>query len=201
MRQSAAAALQLKSDPLCRTSPPGGLLIADTKELRLEAVRVLQQAAGIGAYAFAALTGAQYPKLLGLRAASERALHRGDLAEAEQRAQELLDLAERFKSDWNYGNAVHHGYLLRGQVALARGDVATAVAHLEEAGRTPGSPQLNSFGPNMHLAQALLSRGQADSVTAYLELCRKFWPTGPIDRWIGDIRDGREPDFGANVVY
>jgi hypothetical protein len=176
-------------------------MIADTKELRLEAVRVLQQAVGIGVYTFAALTGAQYARLLGLRAASERALHGGDLAEAERRARELLDLAEQYKSDWNYGNAVHHSHLLLGQVALARGDVVSAVAHLHDAGRTPGSPQLSSFGPNMHLAQALLRADQAEAVVAYLELCRAFWRTGPIDRWIGEIRERREPDFGANLVY
>ncbi len=176
-------------------------MIADTKELRLEAVRALQQAVGIGVYTFAALTGVAYARLLGLRAASERALHRGDLGEAGQRAQELLNLAEQFRSDWNYGNAVHHGHLLLGQVALGGGDVTGAVAHLHDAGRTPGSPQLNSFGPNLHLAQALLRAGHPDSVVAYLELCRAFWPSGPVDRWISEIRDGREPDFGANLVY
>ena len=175
--------------------------MTDSEPLRVEAVRFVTRAAGIGAYTFAALTGAQYPKLLGLRATAERALHRGDLAEAERRAQELLDLAKEYQSDWYYGNAVHHANLLLGHVALGRGDPASAVAHLLDAGRTPGSPQLDSFGPNMHLAQSLLHSGEREGVAQYLELCRKFWPTGPIDAWLADIRSGNEPNFGANLVY
>ena len=176
-------------------------MMPDTKELQQEAALCLQQAAGIGMYTFAALTGAQYPKFLGLRSASERALHRGDLPEAERRALELLDLAKAYQSDWNYGNAMHHAHLILGQIALARDEVASAVSQLHEAGRTRGSPQLNSFGPNMHLARALLRRGEAEAVIAYLDLCRMFWRMGPIDRWIGEVREGREPDFGANLVY
>lgn len=144
---------------------------------------------------------AQYARFLGLRAMSERALDAGELAEAERCAQELLDLAEHYRGDWYYGNAVHHAHLLLGRVALARENVAGAITHLHDAGRTPGSPQLNSFGPNMRLALALLRAGEAEEVVAYLDLCRRFWRSGPVDRWIGAIRSGREPEFGPNLLY
>lgn len=174
---------------------------ATTADLRLEAARLLTRTLGIGAYTFAALTGASYPRLLGLRAAADRALRNGDLREAERRAQELLELAEHYRSDWYYGNAVHHGHLLLGHVALARNDLAGACAHLLDAGRTPGSPQLNSFGPNMDLAQTLLRAGARDAVLEYFNLCRSFWRDSRLDRWIADLEANRDPDFGPNLVY
>ncbi len=176
-------------------------MVLDTKELRIAAVRVVHRAMGIGAYTFAALTGAQYPKLLGLRAAAERALVRGDLDEAERRARELLELAERYRTDWYYGNAFHHAHLVLGQAAAARHDLDAAHRHLLDAARTPGSPQLNSFGPNMHLAQTLLRAGVPDAVLEYFALCRNFWTNSSLDRWKADVRAGREPDFGPNLVY
>jgi hypothetical protein len=65
------------------------------------------------------------------------------------------------------------------------------------SGRTPGSPQLNSFGPNTDLAQALLEAGDRKAVLQYLELCRRFWAHGEttLDRWATDIEAGRAPDF------
>jgi hypothetical protein len=148
-----------------------------SREFRLEAVRLVYRALGIGAYTVAALTGAEYPKLLGLRAAAERALVRGDLDEADRRARELLELAERYHSDWYYGNALHYAHLVLGRTAAARHDLARARAHLLDAAGTPGSPQLNSFGPNMELAPTLL---QAASATPCWSTWRAVAVSGPI---------------------
>jgi hypothetical protein len=38
-------------------------------------------------------------------------------------------------------------------------------------------------------------------VLEYLARCRGFWPDPALDRWESDIQAGREPDFGANLVY
>ena len=46
------------------------------------------------------------------------------------------------------------------------------------AGATPGSPQLDSFGPNMTLAKELLEKGQPDVVLHYFALCKNFWEDG-----------------------
>jgi hypothetical protein len=55
-------------------------------------------------------------------------------------------------------------HLVLGLLALRNDDVATARSQLLEAGKTPGSPQLNSFGLNMMPASELLKRGERDAV-------------------------------------
>lgn len=127
----------------------------------------------------------------------------GDPKKAAKYAQELLDDSETFPRDWNYGNAIHHANLILGRVALQNGDVKKAGEFLLKAGDTPGSPQLNSFGPNMTLAQALLEKGQKETVLKYLDECRKFWQMGGdrLDEWTKQIKKGETPNFGGNVFY
>lgn len=93
---------------------------------------------------------------------------------AEALAIELLQLSETLPRTWNYGNAVHGGYQALGLVALARGDVEQAKTYLLKAGSTPGSPQLNSYGPRMILARELLKLGEKDTVRKYLKSVEKF---------------------------
>jgi hypothetical protein len=159
---------------------------------------------GPGAYAFGRLTGRKYATLHGLRSTTERALRRGKLDRASRLARELVDLAEQFRHDFHYGNALHQGHRLLGEVALRHGDLETARAELLESGRTPGSPQLNSFGPNMTLAKGLLEAGEREVVLQYFDLCGAFWKydiQGSLAAWTADVREGRIPDFRANLVY
>ena len=116
-------------------------------------------------------------------------------------ATELLSSAVEGLPDWNYGNAVHFGNLVLGHVALEEGRIAAAEEHLILAGETPGSPQLNSFGPNMSLALGLLKHGQKETVIEYLKLCRAFWKKKRLDTWIAQIERGETPDFGVNLDY
>src|SRR5262249_2765955 len=102
---------------------------------------------------------------------------------------------------WNYGNAVHHGNLVLGLVALRKDKLEDADAFLLKAGETPGSPPLNSFGPNMYLAQELLKKGRKEAVIKYLNLCKKFWNRPELSRWIDDVEAGKSPAFGANLRY
>jgi hypothetical protein len=97
---------------------------------------------------------------------------------AEAYASELLRLAPQFPRDWNYGNAIHDGHMVLGRVALARGQRNTARRELLLAGATPGSPQLDSFGPNMSLAKDMLAAGEQDAVFRYFDECRSFWQFG-----------------------
>ena len=154
-------------------------------------------------YRVGRLTGLRYPKLLGLRAAAERALGNGDHLRAAWLGTELLTLADAYRDDWYYGNAVHHGNLLLGRIALAQGDTTLAKVKLLAAGATPGSPQLNSFGPNMVLALELIQAGERAAVLEYLALCRRFWELGPatLDEWSHDVSAGREPRFGPHLGY
>lgn len=123
--------------------------------------------------------------------------------EARRYATELLLLAPRYPRDWNYGNAIHDGHMVLGRVAVAHGDLATARRELLLAGSTPGSPQLDSFGPNMALANDLLRAGERDTVFRYFDECERFWEFGhgPIARWKTLARFHLPPDFGANLLY
>ena len=63
--------------------------------------------------------------------------------------------------------------------------------------------KMDSFGPNMSLAQDLLTKGERDVVLEYFELCRHFWKmeNGRLTKWGQEVKAGRIPDFGANLVY
>jgi hypothetical protein len=120
----------------------------------------------------------------------------GDLQRAQQLALQVLALAPSYEQNWNYGNAIHFGHTALGLVALAEGDVTEAVSELTKAGSTPGSPQLDSFGPTMQLAKALLQQGQFTAVLAYVQSCRSFWKMGAtwLDLWEATIRSGGVPN-------
>lgn len=139
----------------------------------------------------------------GLVEVSVEAYEAGDLGKAQQYASELLQLAPQFKGDWNYGNAVHTGNIVLGRIALRRGDVSGAKQYLLAAGATPGSPQLDSFGPNMTLAKELLEKGERDAVVSYLQSCATFWKMGAdkLQGWISTVKAGGTPDFGANLLH
>ena len=81
--------------------------------------------------------------------------------------------------------------------------VAEAKRLLLEAGKSPGSPQLNSFGPNMLLAKELLAKGEQEAVIEYFDLCAKFWKPqdGRLSDWKTLVISGETPDFGANLAY
>ncbi|MFI5166642.1 MAG: tetratricopeptide repeat protein [Thermoanaerobaculales bacterium] len=127
----------------------------------------------------------------------------GSMDKAKSYADFALDAAKRWPSDWNAGNDLHHGNLILGRLALRAGDTETAKAYLVSAAKTHGSPQLNSFGPNMALAKELLERGEKATVLEYLALCGNFWSSGKdtLRNWTATINSGGTPDFGANLSY
>jgi len=131
------------------------------------------------------------------------AFNADDLQKAEIYARELLKMAPKYPKDWNYGNAIFDGNFVLGRLALRRGDVKSADDYLLQAGRTPGSPQLDSFGPNMTLAKELVDRGESDVVLQYLALCKHFWDLdrGRLDEWSTAIRNGTVPSFEGQLNY
>jgi len=132
------------------------------------------------------------------------ALAAGDSVKAGDYAKTLLAMASDLQKDWNYGNAIHVGNLVLGEIALDAGDLKEAKRYMLQAGDTPGSPQLNSFGPNMLLARELLEKGETEVVLKYFELCQRFWEVhGPerLEQWRADVANGRIPKFGANLIY
>ena len=122
-------------------------------------------------------------------------------AKAKTYATAYLKSANAQEKSWNYGNALFDAHTTLGRIALDEGDIKTAKRELLEAGKTPGSPQLNSFGPSMSLAQALLEKGETETVITYLDLCRKFWSLGKdrLTKWTNDIRADHKPDFGVQA--
>jgi hypothetical protein len=125
----------------------------------------------------------------------------GNLGHAVELAAEALELARSYPDNWNFGNALHLAHTVQGLVALGRDDVGVAVDELASAGATPGSPQLDSFGPSMELARALLKRGQTEPVLKYLAQCRVFWKMGTtwLNLWEPMVRAGRVPNCFMNA--
>ena len=145
----------------------------------------------------------EYQRSLALADAAMMNAEAGDHEKAKSYAEELLRLAPRYARNWNFGNALHKGNLVLGRLALRDGDMEGAKTFLLEAGRTPGSPQLNSFGPNMTLAKEFLEKGERTIVLEYFDLCGKFWKMGgdKLREWAALVKDGLLPDFGANLLY
>ena len=116
----------------------------------------------------------------------------GDTEKAKQYAKQMLN---QVGSDWNSGNKVHYANITLGKIALADGDIETAGQYLIKAGKTKGSPQLNSFGPDFSLAKALLEKEQNKVVLEYLDLCGNFWVLGKdrLAQWSKAINDNQIP--------
>jgi tetratricopeptide (TPR) repeat protein len=136
---------------------------------------------------------------------AKTALAAGAIEKARSYATELLTEAQTRQGDWNYGNAIQHGNIVLGRIALREGKMDEAKEYLRQAGKTPGSPQLKSFGPNMSLAKDLLDKGETNAVLEYFQQCEKFW-TMPgskdkLETWAVLVKAGKTPDFGANLVY
>lgn len=155
--------------------------------------------------ALAELKAASSPaeRYYALNDAAKESFVLGKVEDARKYADELLTLSTSHTRDWNYGNAIHDGHMVLGRIALQENKVEEARQHLLKAGGTPGSPQLNSFGPNVSLAKDLLDKGEREAVLKYFELCRAFWRMGQkqLDEWTEQVKDGKVPNFGPNLVY
>ena len=125
------------------------------------------------------------PSNLRLRESKEAILH--DLVvfslEAGEPLTRVRALAQTQLSEakdtnhWNYGNIIYQANEVLGRVALREGKREDARRYLRAAGRTPGSPQLNSFGPQFTLARELLEHGEPadrEAVVAFLDDVTRF---------------------------
>jgi hypothetical protein len=171
--------------------------------------------------------GDAYQRFLKLTGTVSQTYKNGEAVEAEAQAKELLAIAPEYRADWNYGNAVHTGHLVLGRIAADAGKMAEAKRQLLESvaaanmpygyehapeqpweqrpkpGKWKASPQMDSFGPDMTLANELLKKGETETVLKYFELCAKFWDMekGSLAKWKKQIADGETPDFGPNMRY
>ena len=119
--------------------------------------------------------GQEDPKPLDL-VAGLKLLNSGDLDGLSAFIVGLFEeLADTEATNWNYGNLIHDANILSGHLLYAQGRTGEAAAALVKAGSTPGSPQLNSFGPDLSLAWVLLKQGQEEAVLSYLKGVSGFW--------------------------
>jgi tetratricopeptide (TPR) repeat protein len=121
------------------------------------------------------------------------AVETGHLDAAAQAAQVCLD----------EGSDRHHCNIVLGRVALRRGDLDRAAQYLIAAAQPPGGPTMSSFGPNMSLARELLEKGRREPVLRYFALCEPLWTLHPekLKQWTEEVKAGKIPEFGANLVY
>lgn len=105
---------------------------------------------------------------------AKAAIESGDTKSATKYALQMLAKNTDTK-DWNYGNVIHGANQILGLAALRENRVADTKKYLIAAGNTPGSPQLDSFGPDMVLAQQLLNKDEKGVVIQYLDLVAGFW--------------------------
>ncbi len=145
--------------------------------------------------------GSAEARFVSLDRAALACLTLGKESEAKKLAEESLQLRAEFPEHWNAGNSTHNANAVLGLVALQQRDLAEAERRLLAAGRTEGSPQLASFGPNMRLAKRLLELGRVESVKEYLLACREFWADGSewLDAWCSKIDSGEVPHFPMHL--
>jgi hypothetical protein len=109
------------------------------------------------------------------------ALKRGDTKAATEIALQLLKAKapEDKPLEKRDADAIHDANQILGLAAVREQRIDDAKRYLLEAGKTPGSTQLELFGPNMRLAQTLVNRGERNVVIEYLDLVSKFWGNLP----------------------
>ena len=141
-------------------------------------------------------------RYLALPDAAKLAYVFGNTNEARAYATEALALDQQFlKEPWRGGQVTHDANVTLGRLALLERRTDEAKQYLLAAGQTPGSPVLDSFGPNMGLAKDLLQAGERETVAQYLELCSKSWSGKQAVEWAAQVRAGATPSFGANLLY
>jgi tetratricopeptide (TPR) repeat protein len=155
------------------------------------------------AYAKLEKAGNEIERFYALGAIALASVDVGKYEDAKKYANKLKNLMPNYQKNWNYGNAIQDVNVVLGRLAVIEKRIDDAKYHLLEAGKSPGSPTMNSFGPNMSLAKDLLEKGEKDVVLEYFELCRKFWANmhGSLDKWVSEVKDGNIPDFGGNLFY
>jgi hypothetical protein len=169
--------------------------IQDRKETAASALEEFEKAQ--------ALDTSEKSKVIRLSHLAKSAFTAGEIEKARYYAEQVLQVGNEHPDDWEYRTSIHQANIVLGRIALKQKKIKLADEYLLKAGQTPGSPALNSFGPNMSLANELLKAGQKKTVLQYFELCRKFWTglDGELDLWTKQVKAGKTPQFGSNLYY
>ena len=141
-------------------------------------------------------------KFNALGEAAKESFAAGKIDDAQKYAEQLMALLPNFRQARDYGGAMCDANLVLGRVALRKGNVDEAKRDLIASAQVPVTPDLANNGPNMGLAKDLLEKGEKQAVLDYFELCRKVWSNGgaQLDQWSQQVRDGKAPNFGGNLL-
>ena len=144
-------------------------------------------------------SGSAFDRLRRLESLPEKAFNAGQFEKASTYAQWLLSETIGGGLPDHFGNAGddfrHKGHSVLGRIAVRNGDIEAAKSHLHSSADLTGSPVLNSFGPSMLLAKALLEKEETEAVLKYLDRCAMFWHSdrGRISDWRKEIAAGTIP--------
>jgi tetratricopeptide (TPR) repeat protein len=141
--------------------------------------------------AFEMTTGAD-ARISAMGELAKLAFNAAEYEKARKYASDVLS-GIKLAQGWDEGNLIHEANTVLGRLALKDGDMAKAKEYLIASASMSGSPQLDSFGPNMTFAKEMLDKGERDGVVQYLELCGKFWNKEITDTWISEIKSGKTP--------
>ena len=134
--------------------------------------------------------------------------------EAGKHAKQYLNLATAYRCNWNHGNAIHDANRYLGLISIKRKDIDKAAEYLLRASQTPGSMQIDAFGPELDLANQLLKHGKQEEVITYLKKVDVIWNNNQqVAKWINKIEAGQKPtlqrhgeaqieqSFSARYIY
>jgi tetratricopeptide (TPR) repeat protein len=130
----------------------------------------------------------------------QSAVNCGEIEKAKLYADRLLDLIDQHLANRNYSNSLFEAHTALGRIALLEGNLELAKEHLLKSVSVTGSPQLNSFGPDMVLAQELLNAGEKEIIYEFFFRVRLFWKSECIDFWADKIRSGEIPDLSIKFI-
>ncbi len=118
---------------------------------------------------------------------------------------QLVVIERHEKKQWTgaYGWNLYKINDAFGRAAIAKGDYPTALTYLATMAETPseGASHMCCFGPNLWLAQSLLSAGYRGEVLAFLQSIAPLWTDDSqhkVDGWIAELKRGEVPDMRPN---
>ncbi|MBX9950608.1 MAG: hypothetical protein K2Y39_15675 [Candidatus Obscuribacterales bacterium] len=115
-----------------------------------------------------------------------RAFDAKDFEKAAKYANRLIELCEKYRENWNYGNAWNEAHTVLGRIAFNNGDIDAAKHHLHLSSVDIGTPQTRSFGPSLDLAKDLATAKETSAVLAYLDAHERL--CGLDNNWAFEVR-------------
>lgn len=116
-------------------------------------------------------------------------------AEAQAQAQTLLELHRTHPHDDIYKSWLHESHQTIGRLALKNGNQRLALEQLQRSLQVPRTPQLQTVGPRIMLANELLEKGEKKRVLEYLDAVEKVWniPSAmdQLKKWRAEIFAGK----------